>query len=326
MREYTSLRIGGDAELVVVDTEEHLREVHAYTMSRGLHMHILGEGTNSFFKDTIFQKIIVKMEIKGIDSKMNDETVLLTIGAGEIWDDIVKYSIENKYWGIENLSYIPGTVGAAPVQNIGAYGMELKDTLVSVRVYDTTTSDFKELKNEECHFGYRDSQFKHEKGRYIITSVTLELSKLPRPILSYKPLDTLAEKESVTLEEIRDLVIKTRTSKLPDYNVYPNAGSFFKNSVLTVEEGKRLRTAYPEIPLHVTDGGYKVPTAWLIEHVAEMKGVRVQDVGTWPLQPLVLVNYGSATYEDILAFSSMIVRRIEEKTGIYIEREVNFIE
>ena len=326
LKDYTSLRIGGEADLVCIGTEDSLCEAHTYAMSRGLHMHILGLGTNSFFKDALLQKLILKMEIQGLDSRMENDKVFVTIGAGVIWDDVVTYAVTNGYWGIENLSYIPGTVGAAPVQNIGAYGMELKDTLVSVRVYDTTTLDFKELSNEECHFGYRDSVFKNEKGRYVVTAITLKLSTISQPVLTYKPLDALVNKELITLTEIRDVVIKTRTQKLPDYNVYPNAGSFFKNTIITKEEGERLRVMYENIPLHETNGGYKVPTAWMIENVAEMKGVRVQDIGTWPLQPLVLVNYGSATFEDILAFSSMIVRRIEEKTGIYIEREVNFVE
>ncbi len=326
MKDYSSLRIGGEANLVVVDTEEKLREAFSCAKARNIKVSVLGEGTNSFFNDTIQNVLFLKMEIKGTYVKESDNNVLLVIGAGETWDDIVDYVVSKDWWGIENLSYIPGTVGAAPVQNIGAYGSELKDTLISLRVYDTVTDDFMELLNEQCNFGYRSSIFKEEKGRYVITSVTIKLSKISNPILTYKPLDILIGKENINPKEVRELVIKTRKEKLPDYNVYPNTGSFFKNPIITKEKGESLRNKYEDIPLHETEGGYKIPAAWLIEHIAQMKGVRVGDVGTWPNQPLVIVNYGNATYQDVILFSGMIVQKIEQDTGIRLEREVNFVE
>jgi UDP-N-acetylmuramate dehydrogenase len=266
------------------------------------------------------------MEIKGIDVKEYDDYITLQIGGGETFDAVINFAVSHGWWGIENLSYIPGTAGASPVQNIGAYGAELKDTLTTVRAYDIHTRDCVTLSNEECKFGYRSSLFKEEKGRYCITAITLKLSKIPLPKLSYKPLDTLIGKESVSLEEIRDLVIKTRQEKLPDYHNYPNTGSFFKNPIITKEKGEELREKYVDIPLHESDGGYKISAAWLIEHIAEMKGVRVGDVGTWPKQPLVIVNYGKATYEDLMLFTGMITQKIQANAGIYLEREVNFVE
>ncbi len=326
MKNYSSLRIGGEADMVVLDTEEKIDEIYTYAQTRGLKVCVIGEGTNSFFNDVIKNTLFVKMEIKGIDFKEYDEYVVLTLGAGEIWDDVVKYSVEKGWWGIENMSFIPGTVGASPVQNIGAYGVELKDVLVSVRGYDSSTHGIVEFTNEECCFGYRDSLFKQKKGVYCITSITLRLLKQKNPILTYKPLDTLLSKENITSQDVRDLVITTRKEKLPDYHTYPNTGSFFKNPTVSTVQGKTLQETYNTIPLHEVEGGYKIPAAWLIEHVAEMKGARVKDVGTWPNQPLVLVNYGNATYEDVMLFSGMIVQKIEQATGIRLEREVNFVD
>lgn len=326
MKNYSSLRIGGEGDMIVIESEENLREAYSYAKARNIRVSVLGAGTNSFFKEKIQNLLFLKMEIKGIEVKESDNNVLLTASAGETWDDIVDYAVNKGWWGLENLSYIPGTIGASPVQNIGAYGVELKDVLFSVRAYDTTLDDFIEILNNECNFGYRNSIFKEEKGRYVIVSVTLKLSKKANPVLTYKPLDVLIGKENVTLEEIRNLVIKTRKEKLPDYVAYPNAGSFFKNPIVNKSKVESLKVMYPNIPLHEVESGYKIPAAWLIEHVAKMKAVRVGDVGTWPNQPLVIINYENAKYEDLILFSGIIVKKIEQATDIVLEREVNFVE
>ena len=184
---------------------------------------------------------------------------------------------------------------------------------------------FKDLLNDECNFGYRDSFFKHNPGKYVIISITLNLTKEFKPTLGYKPLDTLVGKENLTPKDVRDLVTATRLAKLPDWKKFPNTGSFFKNIVITKEALEGLKVNYPNIPVNEVVGGYKVPSAWLIEHVAEAKGLKVGDIGTWEKQPLVIVNYGNATADEINAFASEIQRKIEEKTGIKLEREVNFI-
>ncbi len=326
MKNYSSLRIGGEGEMIVVVSEEKLREVYDYAEIHNLRVVILGEGTNSFFKDKLDGILFLKMEIKGIDVKEYEDYITLQVGGGEIFDNVVDFAVTHGWWGIENLSYIPGTVGASPVQNIGAYGAELKDSLIIVRAYDTLAHDFVTLSNDDCRFGYRYSLFKEEKGRYCITSVTLKLSKTPQPILTYKPLDTFIGKDNHSIQEIRNLVIKTRQEKLPDYHNYPNTGSFFKNPVITKEKGEELLQKYEDVPLHEIDGGYKISAAWLIEHIAEMKGVQIGEVGTWPKQPLVVVNYGNASYEDLMLFTGMITQKVQEKTGIYLEREVNFVE
>lgn len=333
MKEYSSLRIGGETNMVVVRSEEGLVEALTYARAEGSRIHILGEGTNTYFGDNLTNLLILKMEIMGVEIKtldgqtirQSDSFFYVTAGAGERWDDVVLLSVKKELWGLENLSLIPGTVGASPIQNIGAYGVELKDILVSVRVYDTRTESFIELLNQDCEFGYRDSVFKQEPGRYIVVAVTLKLSSMATPVLSYKPLDALAHKENLTVVEVRDLVIVTRQVKLPSWKEYPNAGSFFKNALISEKKGEALRGIYSDIPLYETSVGYKVPTAWLVEHIAQMKGVRVGNIGTWPNQPLVIVNYGESTSADLAFFAETICKKIMEKVDIVLESEVNFV-
>jgi len=333
LKDYTSLHIGGESDMVTVASEVALGEVCDYAKVNNLRIHILGEGTNTVFSNTLPDLLIVKMEMKGqsivISNQSTEKTeadeVLLTVGAGETWDDVVKFSVDANLWGIENLSGVPGTVGASPVQNIGAYGVDLKDIFVSLRAYDITTMEFISFSNDACQFGYRDSLFKREKGRYIITEVTMKLSKTKNPKLTYKPLDTLTSKQDLMPNDVRELVLRTRAEKLPDYKTYPNAGSFFKNPIVTRSQAYAMRAKWCDMPIHDVEGGYKVPSAWLIEHVTQMKGVTMGNVGTWPAQPLVIVNYGDATYEELDAFATLITEKVSEATDIHLEREVNFI-
>ncbi|HCC06269.1 TPA: UDP-N-acetylenolpyruvoylglucosamine reductase [Candidatus Nomurabacteria bacterium] len=342
MKEYSALRVGGMGDLVVVKSEEELKDAVEYAAAGGRRIHILGSGTNTYFAEDLSKYLFLKLEIIGYkiqdtgskkqggsdtnnEKRITNNEVFLTTFAGETFDDIVKYSVEQNLWGIENLSHIPGSVGAAPVQNIGAYGVELKDTLVSIRVFDIEANLFKDLLNSECDFAYRDSFFKHNPGKYIIISITLNLTKEFKPVLEYKPLDSLQGKAGLTSKDVRDLVIATRLTKLPDWKKFPNTGSFFKNIIITKEEWDTLKMTYPDMPVHEVRGGYKVPTAWLIEHVADAKGLKVGDVGTWPNQPLVIVNYGNADAEEINEFASNIQKKVEEKTGIKLEREVVFV-
>lgn len=326
LKNYSSLHVGGDASMVLVRDEKELLEAFSYAEEKNMRVHILGEGTNTFFGDVLDDLLVIKMEMKGIVSKPStSDHQLATISAGEIWDDLVRYAVDRNLWGIENLSYIPGTVGAAPVQNIGAYGVELQDVFVQVRAYDMQTKIFTDLNKEECHFTYRDSIFKRSPGRYAIVSITLELSTLPQPKLTYAPLDILQEKKDVSLQDIRDAVIAIRTAKLPDYKQYPNVGSFFKNPTIQKVHFETLQSKYPTITAHETPGGYKVSAAWLIDHCAGLKGQRVGNMGTWPTQPLVLVNYGNATHQEVMEFSDLIIQKVYETTAVKLEREVNNI-
>ena len=332
---HLSFCIGGEADVVILSSEDDVREVYEYAKSNNLQVHILGGGTNTVFKDGHSNTLIAKMEMKGkklevgsqkLEENTNtDEYVFLNINAGEDWDDVVKYTVDNNWWGLENLSYIPGMVGATPVQNIGAYGVELSDTLISLRAYDSTIGEFVDMKNEECELGYRDSIFKRNPNRYCITSITLKLSKIGNPVLLYKPLDMLKEKKDLNILDIRNEVIRVRTEKLPDHKKYPNAGSFFKNPVISRLESEELCKRYLTAPIYKVENGYKIAAAWLIEHVANMKGIRKGNVGTWPTQPLVIVNYGGATCQELEDFSMEIVKTIENNAGIHLEREVNII-
>lgn len=326
LKNYTSLHVGGMAKMVEVDSIAKLFEVVHYAQEKKLRVHILGSGTNTYFGESLDTIIVVKISNIGISYEENDDTVFITAQAGEVWDDVVKFSVEKNLWGIENLSYIPGTMGAAPIQNIGAYGSELADVFVSLSALDTSTLNVVEINKFGCNFGYRDSLFKHALDRYIILSVRLVLSKKKKPVLTYKPLDTLKNKDDITVEEVRNLVIETRTSKLPNYSMYPNAGSFFKNPIVEIEVGEALKEQYPEIKLIPHDGRYKIPAAWLIEHVAEMKGARIGNIGTWPVQPLVVVNFGESTADELNAFIETMVEKVKSSTGITLQREVNFVE
>lgn len=322
LQDYSSLRIGGEGKLTEAENLEDIKAAIRHAKEQGLTLHVLGEGTNSYFGEDLSSFLFVKMNLRGIDIEENNEDVMLTIAAGEVWDDIVELAVDKEWWGIENLSHIPGTAGAAPVQNIGAYGAELSNVFVSIVALDADTMEKKTLTKEDCQFGYRDSIFKYEKGKYVIVSIKIKLSKRRLPLLEYKPLDRLSL-EMVTIREVRDLVISTRNTKLPDWHEHPNAGSFFKNAVVDVEAAEFIKPLYPDVPLIQVPEGYKVPSAWLIEHIAEMKGVREGDIGTWPKQPLVIVNYGNATADNIDVFAGKIREKVNEKTGIILEQEVN---
>ena len=325
LRDYTSLHIGGEADMVVITHKDELKEMCHIAGTLGKKMHCLGEGTNTFFGDALDGLLIVKIDIQGIEFNKFGEDMFVTAGAGVIWDTLVKKTVEQGLWGLENLSLIPGTVGASPFQNIGAYGVELSNIFVSLTAFNIESQAHVILTRQDCLFGYRDSLFKQRKDLYIITSVTLLLSHTKNPILTYKPLDSLIGNDTLTPLYIRDFVIETRLSKLPDYKIIPNAGSFFKNPFVTKVKGDTLLLRFPALPLFPYAHGYKIPAAWLIEHVALMKGVRVGDVGTWPHQPLVLVNYGKGTWKDLLDFSETIIEKIHRETDVIIEREVVFV-
>jgi UDP-N-acetylmuramate dehydrogenase len=323
LKNYSSLRIGGEGKVITVTNTAELVEALMYAKHENFRVHIIGGGTNSYFGEDLQNYIFISIKIKGVSLEMRESDCLIKAYSGEVWDDIVQFSTEKELWGIENLSLIPGTAGATPIQNIGAYGVELKDVFVSLSAIDMQALDLVEIAKEACQFGYRDSLFKKEVGRYVVVSVTLNLSTEPRPVLTYKPLDELSSRENITSQQIREKVIAIRKAKLPDWKESPNAGSFFKNPIISKEGGDALREKYPGISLIDHTEGYKVPAAWLIEHVAEMKGVRRGDLGTWPSQPLVIVNYGNATADDVDNFAGEIRSKIFTATGLLLEQEVN---
>ncbi|MEI6580934.1 MAG: UDP-N-acetylmuramate dehydrogenase [bacterium] len=295
----------------------------------------LGGGSNVLFTKN-FDGIVVLNRLKGIEIiKEDTENVFVKSMGGEWWNDLVNFSVERDYWGIENLSLIPGTVGATPVQNIGAYGVELKDVLESVEAFDVETGQKKIFSNKECEFGYRDSAFKNKiKGKYFISAVILKLNKKEKKNLRYKALQDYLDKNKIEVKSVKDIsdaVAEIRRSKLPDPKILGNAGSFFKNVYVNDEELKNLLEKYPEIPYFKEEEVIKIPTGWLIEQsgprhgVASWKGYREGNVGVYDKQALVLVNHGGAIGEEIKNLAFQIIDSVYKKFGLKLTPEVNLI-
>lgn len=275
------------------------------------------------YKGTLIHPVSKRIEI--IDS--DDKYIYVKAEAGVEWDDFVAWSVDRGLGGVENLSLIPGYVGAAPIQNIGAYGVEAKDTIVNVEAYMVDSNNVVNMSAEKCRFGYRDSIFKHElRNRAIILSVTFRLLREPQFKLGYGDLQKeVAARDGLTLRNVRDAVMAIRRRKLPDPKVLGNAGSFFKNPVVEESCMKRLLEKYPDMPHYPAAEGYaKLAAGWLIDK-AGWKGFRKNNVGVHEKQALVLVNYGGATGKEILEFAGEIKESIREKFGVSIEMEVNIL-
>ncbi len=313
---FVSLRSDNDVKDFI--KQEYLKKARCY---------ILGGGSNVLFPSN-YKGIIVHPAIRGIEViNETEEQILVKVAAGENWDNFVEYAVKQQWYGIENLSYIPGMVGAAPIQNIGAYGTEVKEVIESVEGYYLDSGEHFELKNFECEFGYRTSIFKTRlSGKTIITHVLFRLSKRPYFNLQYKDLQNkLKEADHINIETIRNAIIEIRKNKLPDPDIIGNAGSFFKNPTINVSQALRLRNEYPEIVMFEAEKDkYKVSAAWLIDKCG-WKGFRQGDAGTYEKQPLVLVNYGKASGMEILDLATKIQESVRNKFGIDLEMEVNIV-
>lgn len=289
---------------------------------------VLGGGSNMLLTKDI-EALVIHLNLKGITilSENNNE-VLIECMAGENWHEFVLYCTENGYGGLENLSLIPGNVGTAPIQNIGAYGVELKDSFVSCHAISIHDQNERDFSKEECNFGYRNSIFKNEvKGEYIITSVTFRLTKTNHILAtSYGAIQEELVRQNCdtpTIKAISNAVIAIRQSKLPDPQKLGNSGSFFKNPVIDVETFRQFRREHPTAPFYeVSPTEFKIPAGWLIEQ-AGFKGLRFGDAGVHKNQALVLVNYGNATGKEIWELAMKIQRKVKEDFAIYIEPEVN---
>ncbi|MFR9166551.1 MAG: UDP-N-acetylmuramate dehydrogenase [Dysgonomonas sp.] len=286
---------------------------------------IMGQGCNILFtKD--FDGLVIKPELTGLrefsDDDDDDNDIYIEAMASEDWDNFVEYCVNKGYAGVENLSYIPSTIGAAPVQNIGAYGAEVKDCVREVVALDMQTLEVLSFSNYECEFGYRDSVFKRT-NRYIILSVIFHLKRYFSYIPKYTDLNKeLEDIEDPTIKDVREAVIRIRQRKLPDHKQLPNCGSFFKNPYIAKEEADKILAEYPDLPMYIqTDGRIKTSAAFLIDR-AGYKGKREGNVGTYQNQALIIVNYGTAKGQDILNFSKEIQSVVKEKFGISLEAEV----
>lgn len=327
LRERNSFRVEQRAaRLIEFDHEADLAAL--FDKEPPAHWMVLSGGNNILFTQD-YNGVILTPTADGIELLGEEEDrVLVRAEAGVEWDDLVAWAVERELWGIENLSLIPGKVGAAPVQNIGAYGVELKDSLHRVEGFDTATKSHFELDLTACAFGYRDSLFKRAwRGRAIITAVTLALSRTPQPKLGYGDVEReVAARGGATLRNIREAICSIRRSKLPDTAVLGNAGSFFKNPVVERAVAEQLLAACPEMPHYPTadPAWVKLAAGWLIDR-AGLKGHREGAVGVHDRQALVLVNHGGATGGEVIAFAQRVIATVNEKFGITIEPEVNII-
>lgn len=289
---------------------------------------VLGGGSNMLMVGD-FDGLVIRMNIRGIAHRINHDDVFVEAGAGEVWNDLVNYCVDYGYAGMENLSLIPGSVGASPIQNIGAYGVELKDVFDSCQAFEIATGTIITFGKADCKFGYRESVFKSElAGRYIIVSVKFHLSLIPALNLKYGAIDQELSHRGIsnpTLKDVSQVVSQIRVSKLPDPSTIGNAGSFFKNPVISIEEFAPVYEKFPEVVNYPSgDGFVKLAAGWLIEQCG-WKGKTVGNTGTWKNQALVLVNHGGATGQEVYNLSSQIIDSVYSKFGVMLQREVNIV-
>jgi len=327
LKNYTTMKIGGDARFMTeVRTPDEVATVCRNAKKQNLPIFILGGGSNVIAKDEGFNGIVVRMRIPGFEIIAEDiNTTTIRIGAGEGWDPVVKRAVDMNLSGIEAMSAIPGTTGATPIQNVGAYGQEIADTLQSLEAYDSQTDTFVTLQNADCGFTYRDSIFRNKAaGRYVITSITIKLSKnLPQPPF-YDSLQTYLDEHHITLftvDVIRNAIIEIRKNKLPDPEIMPNTGSFFKNAVIEKWQVDDILITHPDAPVREMGGGlYKIPTGWLIENVG-LCGSLIHGMRVYDKNALVLVNESATSYNDLAAARDEIIGKIRDTFRIQIQQE-----
>lgn len=329
LRDYSTMRLGGTAAYMVeVHDRFEVPKAVAWAEERGLPVMMIGNGSNIVWKDEGFPGLIIVNNIMGFAEQQEDaENYFVTIGAGENWDSVVERVAAKGMTGIEALSLIPGTAGATPVQNVGAYGQEICDTLVSVEAYDRQTKQIVNIQNVDCAFGYRTSRFKtSDRGRFFITGLTLHLLRRnPQPPYYAAVEQYLADHNITehTPQVIRDAVIAIRSSKLPDPVQVANNGSFFANPIIDEGQLAQLQAVYPNIPHWPLESGrVKIPAAWLLE-TAGLKGIHDETTGmaTWPNQPLVLVNEHAESTAQLLSFRQKVLDTIQQKFNITLEQE-----
>ena len=327
LKQYTTMKLGGEARyMATADSASDVVSLYRNARKENLPIFVLGGGSNVITHDEVFEGIVLLNKIKGFEViSETDETTDVKIGAGEVWDEVVEKAIELGLQGIEAMSGIPGTAGAAPVQNVGAYGQEIVDTLISLEAYDSKTDTIVTISADECDFSYRNSIFRDkEKGRYCILNITLRLNKAePKPPY-YASLQRYIDKNDireVNLSVIRVAVLNIRSEKLPDPAELPSAGSFFKNALVEKWKLEELQKEYSDIPNYaMSDGRYKIPTGWLIDK-AGLRGYRSHGMRVYEKNALVLVNDSATGYDDLAAIREEIVQIVFDKFGIKIEQE-----
>ena len=327
LKQYTTMKLGGEARyMATADSASDVVSLYRNARKENLPIFVLGGGSNVITHDEVFEGIVLLNKIKGFEViSETDETTDVKIGAGEVWDEVVEKAIGLGLQGIEAMSGIPGTAGAAPVQNVGAYGQESADTLISLEAYDSKTDTIVTISADECDFSYRNSIFRDkEKGRYCILNITLRLNKAePKPPY-YASLQKYIDENDireVNLSVIRVAVLNIRSEKLPDPAELPSAGSFLKNALVEKWKLEELQKEYSDIPNYaMSDGRYKIPTGWLIDK-AGLRGYRSHGMRVYEKNALVLVNDSATGYDDLAAIREEIVQIVFDKFGIKIEQE-----
>ena len=327
LKQYTTMKLGGEARyMATADFADDVVSLYRNARKENLPIFVLGGGSNVITHDEVFEGIVLLNKIKGFEViSETDETTDIKIGAGEVWDEVVEKAIGLGLQGIEAMSGIPGTAGAAPVQNVGAYGQEIADTLISLEAYDSKTDTIVTISADECDFSYRNSIFRDkEKGRYCILNITLRLNKAePKPPY-YASLQKYIDENDireVNLSVIRVAVLNIRSEKLPDPAELPSAGSFFKNVLVEKWKLEELQKEYSDIPNYaMSDGRYKIPTGWLIDK-AGLRGYRSHGMRVYEKNALVLVNDSATGYDDLATIREEIVQIVFDKFGIKIEQE-----
>lgn len=326
LKNYTTFKVGGKARFFFnLKNKSEIPELVKFAKENSVAIFILGGGSNIVVSDKDLNLLVIKNEILGREILSEDDSrVLVSVGAGENWDEFVGFCVEHGFAGVEALSAIPGTVGGAPIQNIGAYGSEVSNVIESVLVYDTAKKDFETLSNSDCKFSYRDSVLKRFPGKFIVLEVVFKLSKNQKVVVPNYPgvAEKLLEKNILNPElvDVRRVIAEIRANKLPDPKLIPNVGSFFKNPIVSREAFERLRFNFPNIKYFEAGIDFKIPAGWLIE-TAGLKGVDLGKVGTYQNNALVLINKGEANTKDVLMAQEKITSIIENKFGIKLERE-----
>lgn len=327
LKNYTTMRLGGNARFMTeVHNPNEVAEVCHNAKAQQLPLFILGGGSNIIVRDDGFNGIVVRNRIPGFEV-ISDEPgqTLIKIGAGENWDEVVKRTVEMNLSGIEAMSAIPGTAGAAPVQNVGAYGQEIADTLVSLTAYDIEAEKFVTLMAADCGFSYRNSIFRSSAaGRYVIIDITLRLYKTAPSAPFYAAVQTYFDEHDITIftpQIVREAVIAIRKDKLPDPEVTPNTGSFFKNAIVEDWQLADLKKDYPDIPTYdMSDGRFKIPTGWLIEQTG-LKGKTLHGMRVHDKNALVLINESAKNYADLASARDEIMGAVRDQFRITIEQE-----
>jgi UDP-N-acetylmuramate dehydrogenase len=328
LSKYNTFRTGGNARFFCkIKSEGELFEAIGFSKKKKVRFAVIGNGSNLLIDDKDFNGLIIKNSIKGICiEKKNKNTTIVSSYSGENFDDLISFVKDYGLSGVENLWYIPGTVGASVVQNIGAYGTEVKDFIYNVECFDIKKNKKIFLTKNECKFNYRESIFKKNKN-LIIIKVYFKLNNFFHPNLEYKILkEIFNDRKNIKIEYVIKVIEKIRKEKLPDWKKVGTAGSFFKNPVICICKYRELSKEYPDLPMFKEKKGYvKIPLAYVLDKICNLKDFRIGDVGLYVNQPLVLVNYGNATYKEINSFVKKVEKKVFEKIKIKIEREVEEI-